>query len=647
LQAARYLKILVTSRELLRVSGEHNFPVPPLPLPPVLTDQGSPRTLAPLPPERLSGYDAVQFFVQRAAALEPGFALTSDNALIVAGITCRLDGLPLAIELAAARVRHLPPQEIYDRLENSLYLLTGGGRDLPLRQRTLRTAIEWSYNLLDHSERLLLARLAVFRGGCSLEAAEAICGEDLPMGVFDGLASLVDKSLVQRKETSGGEARFVMLEMIHEYAREQLEASGELETLRRQHAVYFAEQADRADTELRLTHQKVWFRMLEAEIDNLRAALEWSLESGDAAIGIRIVSGTLLYWILYSRQDEGIYWTQRLLTQIDEVAQEYQIRLLRSAAPLIVYRDPEAANRLARRGVAVARDYGDRRQLGWSLWALSTTLLGGSEAEALTQEALFLFREVGDQPGLGLVYNSIGERARLSGDDESARIAYEESLVIAERTGDTRRQYYALFNLAFVAHHEGNHQDAIRLLLRSLALCQEIGVQTDVAQELLVLAGSLGALGEPVIAARLFGAAYNFLQRSGALIDPGDQPEHERNMASVRAQLGGAAFEAAWAEGQDMTLEQAVAHARTASELPSTSHVPLLKESQHPGGLTRRELEVALLLAEGKSNRAIADDLVIAERTVEGHVSNILSKLDFRSRTQVSIWVIENGLSNH
>ncbi len=648
LQATFHLKILVTSRELLRVSGEHNFPVLPLRLPPVLADQSGPRALASLPPERLSDYEAVQLFFQRAAALQPDFVLTPENALLVAGITCRLDGLPLAIELAAARIRHIPPQDIYDRLEHRLRILTGGARDLPLRQRTLRTAIEWSYNLLDSGERLLLARLAVFRGGCSLEAAEVVCGDDLSIEVFDGLASLVDKSLVQRKEPSEGEARFVLLEMIHEYAHEQLEASGDLDTFYRQHAVYFGELAERAEPELRLAHQKYWFHLLDTEIDNLRAALEWSLESGDVTTGIRIMSGTFLYWILYSRQDEGVYWTQLLLARIDEVAQEYQIRILRSAAPLIAYRDREAANRLARRAVAIARDYGDKRQLGWSLWALSTTFSGDSEAEALTQEALVLFQEVGDEPGLGLVYNSIGERARLSGEDAVARRAYEESLAIAERTGDTRRQYYVLFNLAFVAQHEGDHHEAIRLLLRSLALCLDIGVQTDVAQELLAFAGSLGALGEPIRAAHLFGAAYTYLEHSGAMIDPSDQPEHDRNIAFVRAQLGEAAFEAAWAEGQEMTLDQAVAHARTGSDpnLLSTPQTRHDKKSHRPGGLTRREREVALLIAEGKSNREIADALVITERTVEGHVSNILSKLGFRSRTQVSVWAIENRLSD-
>lgn len=646
LQAAGHIKLLVTSRELLRVSSEYNYPVRPLPLPPVLADQTTPRALASLSPERLSDYEAVQLFVQRAAALQPDFALTLDNALIVAGICCRLDGLPLAIELAAARIRHLPPQEIYDRLANRLHLLTSGARDLPLRQRTLRTAIDWSFKLLDSSERRLFMRLVVFRGGCSLEAAEAVCGDALAIEVFDGLASLVDKSLVQQKETPEGEARFGLLEMIREYAHEQLQTSGELETLRRQHAIYFGELAERAETALRLAHQKTWFHSLEADIDNLRAALEWSLEHGDITVGMQIMSGTFLYWILYGRQDEGIYWTQRLLARINEATQEYQIRLLRTAALLLTYRDVPAANALAQRSVAAARDYGDKRQLAWSLWALSTTLAVSSETEALTQEALALFRDVGDQHGLGLALNSIGERARLSGDDQRARSAYEESLAIAERTGDTRRQYYVLFNLAFVAQHEGNHQEAIRVLRRSLALCQDIGVATDVAQELLALAGSLGALGQPAKAARLFGAAYTFLQRSSALIDPSDQPEHDRNIARVRDQLGERAFEAAWAEGSNMSLDQAVAHATSDADAPPIHLARSDTASEPPGGLTRRELDVALLIADGKSNREIADTLVITERTVEGHVSNILSKLSFRSRTQVSIWVNENRLSD-
>ncbi|HMQ32619.1 MAG TPA: LuxR C-terminal-related transcriptional regulator [Chloroflexaceae bacterium] len=645
LRGAQRFKLLVTSRELLRIAGEHTFPVPPLPLPPVLTDQGAPRTLTSLSPERLGAYDAIRLFVQRAEAVQPTFALTPENALTIAGICCRLDGLPLAIELAAARVRHLPPHAMYERLEQRLQLLTGGARDLPARQRTLRAAVAWSYQLLDEAERRLLRRLAVFRGGCSLSAVEAVCGGSPPLEPLSGVASLVDKSLLQQMVAPHGEARYRMLESIHEFAREQLEAGDEAHPMRRRHASYFAGLADRAEQELRQANQRSWFQLVELELDNLRAALEWALESGDIAAASRMMSGTLLFWIVYGRQHEGIHWSQRLLARIGEVEPEHQVRLLRSAALLVIYQDREAAERLARRAVAVARADGDKRQLGWSLWALSTTMLSGPEAEAVSQEALVLFQEVGDQPGLGLVYNSIGERARLSGDHAGARSAYERSLAIAERTGDARRQYYVLYNLAFVAQREGDHREAMRMIHRSLVLCQSLGVQTDVIQELLALAGSLAALGKPLQAARLLGAAHAFLQRSDALIDPSDQPEHDRNMAFVRAQLGEAAFEAAWAEGQAMTFDQAVAYAQTIFDADDLSApLPQRDEAAHPASeLTRREREVARLVAEGRSNRAIAEALVITERTVEGHVSNILAKLGFRSRAQIAAWVAAGG----
>jgi non-specific serine/threonine protein kinase len=258
---------------------------------------------------------------------------------------------------------------------------------------------------------------------------------------------------------------------------------------------------------------------------------------------------------------------------------------------------------------------------------------------------MVLLREVADQPGLGLVYNSIGERARLSGDHARARSAYEQSLAIAEGTGDARRQYYVLYNLAFVAQREGNHHEAIRAIRRSLVLCEDLGVPTDVVQELLALAGSLGALGEPLRAAHLFGAALAYLHSSGTLIDPSDQPEHDRNMALVRAQLGEAAFDAAWAEGQAMTFEQAVAYAQTAfdSDDLSARHPQLTRTVSFASDLTRREREVALRVAEGKSNRVIAEELVVTERTVEGHVSNILAKRGFRSRAQIAAWVAEGA----
>ncbi len=407
LQATTHVKLLVTSRELLRVAAEHAFPVPPLPVPPVLVDQDTPRSLASRAPERLSAYAAVQLFVQRAAAQQPDFALTPENALLVAGICCRLDGLPLAIELAAARVRHLPLQDIYTKLAQQLHVLTGGARDLPPRQRTLRAAIAWSYNLLDTDERRLFAQLAIFRGGCSLAAAEAVCGVGSSIDVLNGLASLLDKSLIQQRETTSGEARYVMLEMIHEYAREHVEASGDWNLLRSRHAVAMMELAEQAEPELWLANQKYWYETLEGAIDNLRAALEWSLADGDLSCGARIISATFQYWYSYGRQDEGIGWTQRFIPRLAELEPALQIRLLRTAAMLAWYRDTTVSVQLLEQALAIARASGDQREIGLVLRTLGAFSTGDTKLAALA-EARAIFEALGDRQGLALVFNSLG-----------------------------------------------------------------------------------------------------------------------------------------------------------------------------------------------------------------------------------------------
>lgn len=326
LTASPHLKVLVTSRESLRLSAEQEYPVPPLSLP---------------PPEAISVRDltaseAGALFVQRAQMTLPRFQVSDDNAPAIAQICTRLDGLPLAIELAAARCKLLTPQALLERLERTsgdspLRALAGGSRDAPPRHRTLRDTMAWSYNLLAEDEKMLFARLAVFRGGRSLEAIEAVCGEALPIDVFDGLASLVDKNLVQQKETPEGEPRFVLLEMIHEYARERLEASGEAETLRRRHAEYFVALAERAEPELRLARYGYWCQQFELELDNIRAVLEWTLGAGDVGLGVRLAGALGLFWYGKGYHVEGIRWTQRLLERLDETLAIYHAQFLISA----------------------------------------------------------------------------------------------------------------------------------------------------------------------------------------------------------------------------------------------------------------------------------------------------------------------------
>src|SRR5215204_5645368 len=308
LSAAPNLKILATSRTPLRLYGEHEFPVPPLSLP----DPGS------LPPvEHLTRYGAVRLFVERARAVKPDFSLTEENAPAVVEICARLDGLPLAIELAAARTKLLPPRAMLDRLGDRLKLLTGGARNLPQRQRTLRSAIEWSYELLDAGEMTLFSRLAVFSGGCTLEAMEAICDaeSELPMDILEGTSSLMDKSLLRQEEGAEGEPRFVMLETIHEYGRERLNKSGEAEEIRRLHAEYFLALAELGESKLRGPEEAKWLECLEIEHDNMRDALSRALDAEEAELALRLAGALWRFWWMRGYYDEGRRWLEAALAK--------------------------------------------------------------------------------------------------------------------------------------------------------------------------------------------------------------------------------------------------------------------------------------------------------------------------------------------
>jgi predicted ATPase/DNA-binding CsgD family transcriptional regulator len=656
LQGALHLKLLVTSRELLRVSGEHNFPVPPLPLPPVLTDQGAPRTLASLPPGRISQFDAVQLFVQRAVALRPDFALTLDNALMVAGICCRLDGLPLAIELAAARVRHLPPQEIYERLQNRLHILTRGTRDLPVRQRTLRAAIEWSYELLDPDETALFRQLAVFQNGATLEAVEAISrwSGDLGADTLSLMASLVDKSLLRQVEGVDQTPRFVMLETIHEYASERLHESGESQSMRRYHAQYFLILAEQAEPELRRAQQKLWLHRLEDDHDNLRAALKWALETTDGEMAGRLGAALWRFWQRRSHLAEGREWLEQILVLGARVPSTLRAQMLAGSGFLAFLQGNYTTGRaLEEESLKLYQEIGDKTGIALAFTYLADLeyVLGDAQPEmaiARFEQALALWREAGDRPGIAKALSDLGEAARTIGDFQAARARYEESLTIRRELGDSGAIAVDLQNLGHVAHHEGDYKQARQLFTESLLISSDLGNKHTASDALRGLAGVAARMGQPRRAALLFGAAEAVLQSFAGRSIPVDWADYEDNLAVTRSQLDEESWEKLWAAGQAMTFDEAIAFAQTVadSDEPSASGARPDGAFHLPHGLTRRELEVALLIAAGKSNREIADAFVIAERTVEGHVSNVLSKLGFRSRTQVSIWVNENRLSN-
>jgi non-specific serine/threonine protein kinase len=559
LAAAPRLKAIVTSREALRLSGEQEYPVPPLSLPPV--DAVS--------IEAVTTSEAGMLFVQRAQMLLPRFEVTDANAEAIAQICARLDGLPLAIELAASRIKLLTPQTLVERLDSRLNALASGSRDAPPRQQTLRHTIEWSYNLLDEGEKTLFARLAVFRGGRSLEAIETVCGHDLAIDVLDGLASLVDKSLVQQKETPGGEPRFVMLETIHEYAGERLEASGEAGIMRRRHAEYFVELAERAEPELRLARQLYWFQLLELEEDNLRAVLNWSLEGGDVTLGVRLISVLGYFWYAFGHHVEGIGWTDQFLARLDEIPRHYHPKLLISAGHMALLHSVETANHLAMKALNCSRELGDVLNEAWALCILAgtTTFLRDmmrnslERATALAEEGLSRFRELGYQPGIAQALNVMGEIPLASGDTNRARQVWEECLVVAQQAGDIRRIYLMIANLAVLAQLEGDHERGIELSREALRMARARNNRLDLASELAGLAGSFAATGQPQRAALLLGASAARLEQMGNLLQPTVKPNVDRTIADVRAQLDPATFEAAWDEGRTMTLEQAVAEA--------------------------------------------------------------------------------------
>jgi predicted ATPase/DNA-binding CsgD family transcriptional regulator len=544
-----HLSVMVTSREALRLSGEQEYPVPLLSLP----------SANAVSIQEVASSEAGELFVQRAQMIQPHFALSHENVSAVAQICTRLDGLPLAIELAAVRCKLLSPHALLDRLDSRLRMLTGGARDAPPRQRTLRDTLEWSYHLLNSDEKALFARMAIFRGGGSLDAIEAVCGHDLSIDLLDTLSSLVDKSLVQQKETVQGEPRFTMLETIHEYASEQLVASGETGAIRHHHASYFVELAERAEPELRTAPHMDWFQRFELEQDNLRELLVWSLDEGEVGFGVRLASALWLFWFAYGHHIEGQHWTRHLLMHLDETPKTQHTRFLIAAGNMAMTSDLEEAKSLLTRALETARGLGDKSNVAWALAHMAIT--GSDEVMTLAEEALSLFRELKDQPGIAYTLNVIGELARYAGDDAQARRAYEECLEVCLKTGETRRVGIMFFNLAFLAQHEGNHATALDLTQRALHMARDTDNRKEMAWCLSIVAGSIAALGQPQRAAHLLGMSESFLERLGAFNLPADKQEFDRIRAEVCAQLGESAFQSALEDGRKLSLEQAVAYA--------------------------------------------------------------------------------------
>jgi predicted ATPase len=606
LQSSPWLKVLVTSREALHVRGERRYSVPPLGLPDL-------RNLPCI--EEIATCPSVQLFVERAQAVAPDFAMGEDNAEDVAAVCVGVEGLPLAIELAAARARHLTPREMRAGLASLLGLLRGGARDLPARHRTLNAAIEWSYNLLDTTEQRLFRGLGVFVGGFTSQAVGSIV-DDEPSTLIS-LLSLVDKNLVkQQRQASVGTdrertPRFMMLETLHEYAREKLEECGEAGEVSKQHALYFLALAEDAEPKYWGPDQAIWFDRLGEEQDNIRAVFDWCHREESGAegveIGLRLAGALFRYWYTRGPYSEGRQWVTGVLAKPEAIEHTiWRGRALRTAGVLAYAQgDNASARALWEDGLAIARELGDRQlqasmlnnlgniayeaegdlKLARSLYEQSLTIqrergkwhntfyqlhnLGRiDEAEGdfemardRLEEALAIARELGDKTEVALSLQALGELAYSERDFQLARSLHEEGLAMQRGLGNKWSIPWSLGTLGYVALRQGEYDRAAALLSESITFSLEQGARTFMHRLITGLAAVVMAQGEPVRAVKLF-AACERLSEAGLLSRlPSHQTDMSHDVVAARAQLTEEEWEKAWKEGWAMTVEQAIEYA--------------------------------------------------------------------------------------
>ena len=596
LGACPKLKVLATSRIPLRLYGEQEYPVPPLTLP-------DPRVMPPL--EVLTQYEAVRLFVERARAIKADFFVTNENAPAVAEICARLDGLPLAIELAAARTRMLPPQKMLERLGNRLKLLKGGPRDLPTRQQTLRGTIDWSYELLEEEEKILFGRLSVFSGGRTLEAIEEICDPEGELEALEGVESLLEKSLLRQEEGVEREPRFVMLETVHEYAREKLQESGEEQEIKRAHAQYFLALAEEGESEVRGPEAAMWLERLEAEHDNLRAALSWALAQEKVELELRLAGALWQFWWMRGHYSEGRRWLENVLAvdgrgspsaramalagigeiashqgDLDQAqeaceeglkllaheASEAKIYLLLSLGKVALLRgeDYERATQVNEEALALSREMRHRMGLATSLLHLGLVSQRRGDSEGATEfyeESTALFREWGDKQGLAFCLNNLGVVAITQGDLVQAQKLTEEAVALLRELGSRGDVSIGLQNLGWIAFLRNELGKAVDRYKQSLTLAWDTGFYALVLDDLVGFACLAGAQGDAVRAAQLCGAAEALHEATGYPKDPISHAEMEPYLASGRSKIHEAEWAKAWEEGRTMSLEGAVSYA--------------------------------------------------------------------------------------
>jgi predicted ATPase/DNA-binding CsgD family transcriptional regulator len=632
----------------------------------------------------LTRYDAVRLFLDRARLRRPRFDLTPANTPAVAEVCTKLEGIPLAIELATARMGTLSVWQISEKLRNPLGFLSAGRRTAVPRQQTLRGTLDWSHDLLSESERTLFCRLSVFTGGWSLEAAEAaVAGDGIAEdAVLELLSRLVDKSLVTAEIPRERGPRYTMLELVRQYAQEKLEETGEAQATRRAHAQYFLALAEEAEPKLWESGDKVWFDRLEAEHDNIRAALSWTLEHEQAELALRLGGALRWFWSARGYFSEGRRWLERALSEEGRTSAEARAKALDGVGRLASEQrdmgrveaaaeaglklseeariegviladfknllgeaawlrgDHERGAELFEESLVLHREARNRRGIAWSAYCLgcASSDRGDYErAKELYEEGIALAREMGGALPLGDLLMALGWELLLEGDHERATALSEEAAELYRKRGSRGALRWVLDNLGWAALLREDHERAKALYIENVALCRNLGDKMVASWSIDGLACLAASRGEAQRAARLFGAAATLREAVGYQQSPRDRSLLEPYLTIARPRLSEVAWDKGFAEGQAMSFEEAIEYALSAEELGPLPPAPEQPSTgAHQPGLTRREKEVAACVSQGLTNRQIAKELVLSERTVENHVANLLKKLGLHSREQVA-----------